>query len=135
MGKEATKRSLKKGLYDGFSMLHLAAMTDAVCVVEALVVEHGMDMNLKNGRAYTPLDIKAWIEKCKSKGQPIISPKSGIEMGETLLFNQTHKTSVLEFIEKKRKRWEKICEAREKEEVDKGGEGGGRGDEVCVSIP
>jgi hypothetical protein len=66
-----------------------------------------------DGYVYEESAIEAWIEKCKSKGQPITSPKSGVEMGETLLFNQTRKTSVLEFIEKKRKRWVKNCEARE----------------------
>lgn len=62
--------------------------------------------------------IRKWIQKCKSDKQPVTSPKTNLPMGETLLFNRTHRTSVLEFLETKKAEWKRICEAREKEEVE-----------------
>lgn len=42
---------------ENFTMLHLAAQVNALRVVEALVTVYGMDMNAKDGRGYTPLDV------------------------------------------------------------------------------
>lgn len=54
------KRRVFKALdIENTTILHLAVGHDAVRVVEALWVEHGMDINVKDGCAYTPLDVGA----------------------------------------------------------------------------
>lgn len=49
--------------------------------------------------------IEEWIERCKSKGQPIISPKTQAPMAEVMIPNQAIKTQVIEWKEARLKAW------------------------------
>jgi ankyrin repeat protein len=56
-GKEATRRPYKGVAIENYTVLHFAASYNAVRVVEALLVEHGIDLNAKDSDKSTPLDI------------------------------------------------------------------------------
>lgn len=73
----------------------------------------------EDGFVYSEEGLRGWIARCKFEGKEVTSPMTNAKMGEFMIFAQTHKTLVLEFIEKKEAEWKMICKAREA-----GGKGG-----------
>jgi hypothetical protein len=90
-----------------------------------------------DSHTYEEAALVAWIEKCKSKGQPVVSPKTNAPMAEGMIFGQGFKTQVLEYVEAKTKEYREMKEQemqrrgsekeREKEKKKEGAAAAGGG--------
>jgi ankyrin repeat protein len=58
-----------------------------------------------DGQCYNKSALVQWIETCRSKGRPLLSPITQAEMGAQFMDNQHCKTQVQDYIDKKTKEW------------------------------
>jgi hypothetical protein len=89
---------------DAFADFLLEGAPDTlVCPLSLELFQHpvvAMDSHM-----YEKAALEAWVAKCKSKGQPLLSPKTNAPMPEGMVFVQAIETQVLEYIEMKTKEW------------------------------
>lgn len=55
---------------------------------------------------YDRKSAEQWMERCKAKGQELISSKNNLPMAEGMMCNQIVRTMALDYMEAKKKEWE-----------------------------
>jgi ankyrin repeat protein len=75
-----------------------------VCPITGELFQH--PVVAMDSHTYEKAALEAWVAKCKSKGQPLLSPKTNLPMAEGMIFVQSTKTQVIEYRELKKKEWE-----------------------------
>lgn len=71
-----------------------------------------------DGVAYEETSIKEWFATCRAKGKEITSPTSGFRMEASTIPNMTHETMILNYIDRKKEEYKRLCAERE---ASKGG--------------